>query len=339
MQIGMHAPTASATSRKATQALASARVPAVTKRISPVALPAPSRALLNSASAVRDVIVQAGSATAERPATSAPARGNVGIQKPTVIITGASSGLGLNTAKALAASGDWHVVMAVRDYSKAVKEAKRLGFPAGSYTIMHLDLAALDSVRAFADAFLASGRRLDALVCNAAVYLPTAKEPTYTADGFELSVGTNHLGHFLLIHLLLEKLKEAPNKDPRCGGALTCKTRRWQSQSRAIYSFNCLDFSLDVMLGLAWPCRSLIRISSPRQSSCPPTAAHRCIIVGSITGNTNTLAGNVPPKANLGDLSGLVNKATMIDGGEFDGAKAYKDSKVCNMLTMRQLHQ
>jgi protochlorophyllide reductase len=90
-----------------------------------------------------------------------------------------------------------------------------------------------------------------------------------------------------------------------------------------------------------------------------------CIIVGSITGNTNTLAGNVPPKANLGDLSGLVShllstfcccmhcclaaatrccclqtkRASMIDGGAFDGAKAYKDSKVCNMLTMRQLHQ
>jgi protochlorophyllide reductase len=139
----------------------------------------------------------------------------VGLQKPTVIITGASSGLGLFTAKALATSGDWHVVMAVRDYSKAVKQAKRLGFPAGSYTIMHLDLAALDSVRAFADAFTSSGRRLDALVCNAAVYLPTAKEPSYTADGFELSVGTNHLGHFLLVHLLVDKLKEAPNKDPR----------------------------------------------------------------------------------------------------------------------------
>jgi hypothetical protein len=52
------------------------------------------------------------------------------------------------------------------------------------------------------------------------------------------------------------------------------------------------------------------------------------IIVGSITGNTNTLAGNVPPKADLGDLSGLASGASMIDGKEFDGAKAYKDSKV-----------
>lgn len=65
-----------------------------------------------------------------------------------------------------------------RDYSKAVSKAKSLGFPAGSYTVMHLDLASLDSVRDFVDNFRASGRRLDALVCNAAVYLPTAKEPT-----------------------------------------------------------------------------------------------------------------------------------------------------------------
>jgi NAD(P)-dependent dehydrogenase (short-subunit alcohol dehydrogenase family) len=131
-------------------------------------------------------------------APSAPAAPSVAAkqteQKPTAIITGASSGLGLNAAAALAKSGDWHVVMACRDFSKAVAAAKRLGFPSGSYTVMHLDLASLDSVRQFVDAFRASGRRIDALVCNAAVYLPTAKEPRYTADGFELSVGTNHLG-------------------------------------------------------------------------------------------------------------------------------------------------
>jgi hypothetical protein len=59
-----------------------------------------------------------------------------------------------------------------------------------------------------------------------------------------------------------------------------------------------------------------------------PNKQPRCIIVGSITGNTNTLAGNVPPKANLGDLSGLASNSTMMDGMEFNGAKAYKDSKV-----------
>ena len=58
--------------------------------------------------------------------------------------------------------------------------------------------------------FRNSERRLDVLVCNAAVYLPTAKEPRYTADGYELSVATNHLGHFLLTNLLLEDIQKAP---------------------------------------------------------------------------------------------------------------------------------
>lgn len=94
--------------------------------------------------------------------------------------------------------------MACRDFPKAVSAAKANGFPEGSYTVMHLDLASLDSVRQFVANFRASGRPLDVLVANAAVYLPTAKEPSFTADGFELSVGTNHLGHFLLCNLLLE---------------------------------------------------------------------------------------------------------------------------------------
>ncbi|KAL6199197.1 PREDICTED: protochlorophyllide reductase, chloroplastic [Fragaria vesca subsp. vesca] len=228
---------------------------------------------------------------AQTAATASPAinkstsDGKKTLRKGSVVITGASSGLGLATAKALAETGKWHVIMACRDFLKAERAAKAAGMPKENYTIMHLDLASLDSVRQFVDNFRRSERPLDVLVCNAAVYLPTAKEPTYTADGFELSVGTNHLGHFLLARLMLEDLNKSdyPSK--------------------------------------------------------------RLIIVGSITGNTNTLAGNVPPKANLGDLRGLaggvngVNSSAMIDGGDFDGAKAYKDSKVCNMLTMQEFHR
>ncbi|MCO5569456.1 hypothetical protein L7F22_023168 [Adiantum nelumboides] len=76
-----------------------------------------------------------------------------------------------------------------------------------------------------------------------------------------------------------------------------------------------------------------------------PGKSKRLIIVGSITGNTNTLAGNIPPKAYLGDLRGLsgglngVNASPMIDHGAFDKAKAYKDSKVCNVLTMQEFHR
>ncbi|GAQ83896.1 NADPH:protochlorophyllide oxidoreductase [Klebsormidium nitens] len=225
--------------------------------------------------------------------TAAPAQGERQAQsakkavdtKRTVIITGASSGLGLATAKKLAKSGEWHVILACRDFLKAEKAAKAAGLPKDSYTTLHVDLSSLESVRQFVKHFRATERKLDVLVANAAVYKPTAKEPVFTAEGFELSVGTNHLGHFLLVNLLLEDLEKNREAKPRV------------------------------------------------------------IIVGSITGNTNTLAGNVPPKANLGDLSGLAagisekSASVMIDGGEFDGAKAYKDSKVCNMLTVRELHR
>ena len=123
-----------------------------------------------------------------------------------VVVTGASSGLGLRCAADLARNGDHHVVMACRDFSKAERMAKEFGMPAGSYTVMHLDLGSLTSVREFVDAYKRKGYPIDALVCNAAVYLPTDPEPSFTADGYEASVGINHLGHFLLCHLLIATL-------------------------------------------------------------------------------------------------------------------------------------
>lgn len=125
------------------------------------------------------------------------------------MITGASSGLGLATAKALAETGKWNIVMACRDFLKAEKAAKSAGMAKENYSIMHLDLASLDSVRQFVRNFQRSGMPLDALVCNAAVYFPTASEPTYTADGFEMSVGVNHIGHFLLARELLDDMKQS----------------------------------------------------------------------------------------------------------------------------------
>ena len=145
------------------------------------------------------------------------------LRKGSVIIIGASSGLGLATDKALAETGKWHVIMAFRDFHKAERAAKSAGMSKENYTIMHLDLASLDSVRQFVDSYKRSGRPLDVLVCNAAVYLPTAKEPSFTAEGFELSVGTNHLGHFLLSRLLLDDLKQSdyPSKRLIIVGSIT----------------------------------------------------------------------------------------------------------------------
>lgn len=155
--------------------------------------------------------------------TRATPEGKKTLRKGTVVITGASSGLGLATTKALAETGKWHIIMACRDFLKAERAARSAGLSKENYTVMHLDLASLDSVRQFVDNFKRSERPLDVLVCNAAVYLPTAKEPTFTADGFELSVGTNHLGHFLLARLLLDDLKQSdyPSKRLIIVGSIT----------------------------------------------------------------------------------------------------------------------
>jgi NAD(P)-dependent dehydrogenase (short-subunit alcohol dehydrogenase family) len=113
----------------------------------------------------------------------------------TAIVTGASSGIGLETAKALTARGA-RVILAVRDEAKGGKAAAALPGP-GAGEVRLLDLASLDSVRAFARDW--SGP-IGLLVNNGGVMIPPRSR---TADGFELQFGTNHLGHFALTNLLL----------------------------------------------------------------------------------------------------------------------------------------
>jgi protochlorophyllide reductase len=202
--------------------------------------------------------------------------------KPTVIITGASSGVGLYTAKAMANKG-WHVVMACRDLAKAQTAAQSVGILKDSYTIIHIDLGSLDSVRQFVNNFRASGKTLDALLCNAAIYMPLIKEPLRSPEGYELTMTTNHLAHFLLCNLLLEDLRKSSYGD------------------------------------------------------------RRLVILGTVTHNPDELGGKIPPRPDLGNLEGFAagfkEPVSMIDCKKFEPVKAYKDSKVCNVLTMRELHR
>ena len=125
------------------------------------------------------------------------------------VITGANSGLGFEAAKVLAAKGA-HVVLAVRDAEKgkqAAEEIKRV-VPAASLEVLSLDLANLASVRRFAEAFPAAHSRLDMLINNAGVM---AIPRRVTADGFEMQLGTNHLGHFALTGLLLPLILKTPS--------------------------------------------------------------------------------------------------------------------------------
>ncbi|GMI14876.1 hypothetical protein TrVE_jg6028 [Triparma verrucosa] len=207
----------------------------------------------------------------------------IGLRK-LVVVTGASSGLGRECTRELVNSGKYFVIMAVRDVEKGKAVAKKFNFPENSYTVMKLELASLQSVRDFVANLKAfkSARPLTHLVCNAAVYLPKDPKPSWSDDGYEMSMAVNHLGHFLLVNLLLDDMKKAK-------GA-------------------------------------------------------RCVIVGSITGNSNTVGGGlVYPRADLGKLKGMEQGGkqpiAMMDGKNYDGAKAYKDSKVMNMMTVSELHR
>ncbi|MDH3733919.1 MAG: oxidoreductase [Gemmatimonadota bacterium] len=125
------------------------------------------------------------------------------------IVTGANSGIGYETAKALAAAGA-SVIVASRNDERGQQAVSGIqGVVEGASTeFMRLDLASLASVRAFAQAFKARGDRLDLLINNAGVMNPP--ERIETEDGFELQFGTNHLGHFALTLLLIDLLPKAP---------------------------------------------------------------------------------------------------------------------------------
>ena len=202
----------------------------------------------------------------------------------TVIVTGASSGVGLYATKALALRG-WHVVMACRDLAKARSAAGALAIEPAQLTYLQIDLGSQASVRGFVEAFRASGQPLDALLCNAAVYLPRLRAPQRSPEGYEISVATNHFGHFLLARLLLDDLRRSSRVAPRL------------------------------------------------------------ITLGTVTANSEEFGGKVPipAPADLGDLQGL--KAgfqapiAMIDGKAFKPGKAYKDSKLCNMMMSREMHR
>jgi protochlorophyllide reductase len=214
------------------------------------------------------------------------------IQHPCVIVTGASSGVGLYSTDSLIRQG-WHVIMACRDIAKAQRVAAEMNLDAAHFTIMKLDLGSLQSVRDFVAAYLAKGWPLHALLNNAASYQPRLKIPARSPEGFELSVATNHLGHFLLSRLMLN---------------LLLKTQTQEQLSH-------------------------------------PDFRSRLITLGTVTANSEEFGGKVPipAPADLGQLEGLaqgfLDPIAMIDGKAFKAGKAYKDSKLCNMIISRELHR
>ena len=216
----------------------------------------------------------------------------------TVLITGTTSGVGLYAVKSLVNRG-WQVITANRSPLRAEAAAINLGLPFGKprqLQHLHIDLSDLDSVRSLAKNLISTLEApLDALVCNAAVYLPRLKKPQRSAQGYEISMATNHFGHFLLINLLLENLRKS---------------------NRPVWT------------GTSW------------SFDCP-----RVVILGTVTANLKELGGKIPipAPADLGDLSGFeqgfLDPISMASGKRFKPGKAYKDSKLCNMITTQELYK
>ncbi|HUO97807.1 MAG TPA: SDR family NAD(P)-dependent oxidoreductase [Rhizomicrobium sp.] len=122
------------------------------------------------------------------------------------LVTGVSAGLGVETARTLAAHGAT-VIGAARDLNKARRAAEVVGKDAtngGSLELVELDLASLDSVRDCADALNAAGTPFDLVVANAGVMAPPFGK---TKDGFETQFGTNHIGHFVLVNRIAPLMK------------------------------------------------------------------------------------------------------------------------------------
>lgn len=126
----------------------------------------------------------------------------IDLSTTTALVTGASAGLGVETARALAAHGA-SLVLGVRDVAKGEAALGAAGVDVGAHDLRAVDLADLAAVRAFCDGVAADHDHLDLLIANAGVM--AAPQGT-TADGFETQFGTNHLGHFVLVNRLVPLL-------------------------------------------------------------------------------------------------------------------------------------
>jgi NAD(P)-dependent dehydrogenase (short-subunit alcohol dehydrogenase family) len=131
----------------------------------------------------------------------------VNLQGKRILVTGVSAGIGVETARSLAARGA-HVVGAARDLTKAkaatVHVRKDAAENGGKFELVELDLANLKSVRACASALLAGGESIDLIIANAGVM---ATPFGHTADGFETQFGINHLGHFVLVNRIASLMR------------------------------------------------------------------------------------------------------------------------------------
>ncbi len=215
--------------------------------------------------------------------------------KGLVLITGTTSGVGLNTLKPLLRFG-WDVIAVNRSNKRAIEIAQQslTDSEMKNMNFIEIDLSDLDQVRNGCSEILKKFKKpINSIICNAAVYKPRLRKPERSPQGFENSMAVNHFGHFLLINLLLDNILSS-EKEINLNG----KTTKFKP---------------------------------------------RITILGTVTANYSELGGRIPipAPAHLGNLSGFKNgflsPISMANGKRFKPGKAYKDSKLCNMVTVQEL--
>jgi NAD(P)-dependent dehydrogenase (short-subunit alcohol dehydrogenase family) len=252
------------------------------------------------------------------------------------VVTGANSGLGLAAARALAGAGA-NVVLACRNAEKGetVVASIRADLPDASLALEALDLSSLDSVRAFAKRFRAGHESLDLLINNAGVMAPPRRE---TADGFELQLGTNHLGHFALTGLLLGKLQG--REDARVVTVSSTAHKmgrinfdnlqgerryfRWNAYGQSKLANVLFALELDRRLRAAGSAvKSLVAhpgyASTNLQSAAPPLLDRAVMAV------TNRLLGQTPEMGALPELYAATRPN--LDGGLFIGPDGFEEQR------------
>ncbi|MDX6595478.1 MAG: hypothetical protein QOI72_860, partial [Solirubrobacterales bacterium] len=254
----------------------------------------------------------------------------------TAVVTGANSGLGLAAARALAGAGA-DVVLACRNTEKgeAAVASIRADVPDASLALESLDLSSLDSVRAFAERFRGVHESLDLLINNAGVMAPPRRQ---TADGFELQLGTNHLGHFALTGLLLGKLQG--REDARVVTVSSTAHKmgrvnfdnlqgerryfRWNAYGQSKLANVLFALELDRRLRAAGSAvKSLVAhpgyASTNLQSAAPPLLDRAVMAV------TNRLLGQTPEMGALPELYAATRPN--LDGGLFHGPDGFEEQR------------
>ncbi|WP_099038261.1 SDR family NAD(P)-dependent oxidoreductase [Mycobacterium neglectum] len=253
----------------------------------------------------------------------------------TAVITGANTGIGFETAAALAANGA-DVVLAVRNLAKGRNAADRITAvaPGAGVSVQQLDLSSLESVRDAADELKSRYATIDLLINNAGVMYT---DKGTTKDGFETQFGTNHLGHFAFTGLLLDRLLAAP-------GSRVVTVSSQGHRMRAAIHFDDLQLDHNYDRVAAYGQSKLANLMFTYELQRRLRGSHTIAVAAHPGGSNTELARNTPPvqRAVMAALAPLTQSAAMgalpslraatdpgVLGGQYFGPQGILEQRGC----------